>query len=40
VDAKGRKFAPADLRRQGVPDDCRIEPRGPALEPSTVPPSP
>jgi len=40
VDPKGRKFAPADLRRQGVPDDCRIEPRGPALAPPALPATP
>ena len=27
VDIKGRKFALPELRRQGVPDECRIEPR-------------
>ena len=31
VDVKGRKFALPDLRRQGVPDECRIEPRERAL---------
>ena len=27
VDARGRRFAAPELRRQGVPDECRIEPR-------------
>jgi len=27
VDDRGRKLTPADLRRMGVPDECRIESR-------------
>ncbi len=33
IDAKGRKLTLADLRRQGVPDECRIEPRAPPPAP-------
>jgi len=40
VDTRSRKFAPAELRRQGVPDECRVEPRGPALEPPIATPAP
>ena len=40
VDSKGRKFALSELRRQGVPDECRIESRGPALEPPSSPAAP
>lgn len=29
VDARGRKLTATDLRRLGVPDECRIEPRPP-----------
>jgi len=34
VDDRGRKLTPADLRRMGVPDECRIESRPPAEAPS------
>lgn len=32
VDARGRKFTAPELRRLGIPDECRIEPRPPLEE--------
>lgn len=38
VDTRGRKFTATELRRLGVPDECRIEPRPPLEEGSSPAP--